>query len=206
MLPPCGCGASAAAMVGSEGPAGAATWADWWLPPVYSVHGRSVDWLFNVIFWITMVIFVVVEIVLVYFAIKYRFRPERKKGIFSHGNTRLEMAWTIAPAIVLIWISLATKRVWDEFRYGNANDTDRAQLMVIGQQFKWNFIYPGPDGKVGKYLNYPKPSDPEYAHKPAKQAADLVATELTANPLGQRMSAKDPKDPGLDDDYVTAAG
>jgi heme/copper-type cytochrome/quinol oxidase subunit 2 len=193
-------------MFALAGSAGAATWHDWWLPYDYSEHGPNVDWLFNVIFWITMVIFVVVEILLVYFAIKYRYRPERKKGIFSHGNTRLEMAWTIAPAIVLIWISLATKRVWDEFRYGNATDTDPAQLMVIGQQFKWNFIYPGPDGKVGKYLNYPKPSDPEYAYLPAGKAAALVATELNANPLGQRMNGKDPKDPGLDDDYVTSAG
>jgi cytochrome c oxidase subunit 2 len=188
--------------------AGAATWHDWWLPYDYSEHGPRVDYLFNVVFWITMVIFVAVEIVLVYFAVKYRRRPERKKGIFSHGNTRLEMAWTIAPAIVLIWISLETKHVWDEFRFGNAkdSDSDRAQLMVIGQQFKWNFIYPGPDGKIGKYLNYPKPSDPEFAYKPAKQAADLVATELTANPLGQRMNAKDPNDPGLDDDYVPQPG
>jgi heme/copper-type cytochrome/quinol oxidase subunit 2 len=190
------------------GSAGAATWHDWWLPYDYSEHGPRVDRLFNVIFWITMVIFVLVEIVLVYFAIKYRFRPERKKGIFSHGNTRLEMAWTIAPAIVLIWISLDTKHVWDEFRYGNAKDkdSDRAQLMVIGQQFKWNFIYPGPDGKIGKYLNYPKPADPEYAYKPADQAATLIATELNENPLGQRMNAKDAKDPGLDDDYVPTPG
>jgi heme/copper-type cytochrome/quinol oxidase subunit 2 len=200
--------AAAALVPALAGSAGAATWHDWWLPYDFSEHGPNVDWLFNVVFWITMSIFVVVELLLVYFAIKYRHRPERKKGIFSHGNTKLEMAWTIAPAIVLIWISLATKQVWDEFRYGNAkdNDADRAQLMVIGQQFKWNFIYPGPDGKVGKYLNYPKPSDPEYSYLPAGKAAALVATELNANPLGQRMNAKDPKDPGLDDDYVAAAG
>src|SRR5688572_32959917 len=77
------------------------TWADWWLPKDYSAHGPSMDWLFNVIFWITMVIFVAVEVLIVYFAVKYRYRPDRK-GVFSHGNTRLEMAWTIAPAIVLL--------------------------------------------------------------------------------------------------------
>lgn len=181
-------------------------WADWWLPSDYSVHGPNVDWLFTVIFWITMVIFVGVELLLVYFAIKYRFRPG-KKGIFSHGNTKLEMAWTIAPAIVLIWISMATKSVWDEYRkIGKAGEADAAQIMVIGQQFKWNFIYPGPDGKVGKYLAYPKPSDPEYAHKPAELAARDVANELLENPLGQRMNAADPNDPGLDDDYTPQPG
>src|SRR5688572_15223392 len=68
---------------------------DWWLPPDRSTHGHGIDSLFNVTFWITMVTFVAVEIVLVVFLIKYRYRPDKKKAIFTHGNTRLEMAWTL---------------------------------------------------------------------------------------------------------------
>jgi cytochrome c oxidase subunit 2 len=207
MLPTCGAAAGAtAAVLASAAPAGAATWADWWLPPDYSAHGPHVDWLFNVIFWITMGVFVFVELLLVYFAIRYRHRPERRKGIFSHGNTKLEMIWTLAPAVVLIWIAAVSKRVWDEYRYGVAHETDRTQVMVIGQQFKWNFIYAGPDGKLGRYLVYPKPSDPAYAHKPADLAAKDVAVELQDNPLGQVMNKADANDPGLDDDYVKQPG
>jgi heme/copper-type cytochrome/quinol oxidase subunit 2 len=166
------------------------------------------DWLFKVVFWITMVIFIAVELVLVYFAIKYRHRPEKKKGVFTHGNTRLEMIWTIIPAIILLWISLATKKVWDEYRFGNSDlkSEDRTHIMVVGQQFKWNFIYPGPDRMLGRYLAYPKPGDPQFAYKPADQAQREVNSALLANPLGQRIDARDAKDPGIDDDYVPNPG
>src|SRR6478735_4139900 len=75
----------------------------WWLAPDYSVHGRAVDGLFVLIFWITMVVFIAVQIAIVYFAIKFRSRKGvKRRALFTHGNTRLEMAWTILPAIILI--------------------------------------------------------------------------------------------------------
>jgi cytochrome c oxidase subunit 2 len=184
-----------------------ATWADWWLPTNYSEHGIGMDWLFNVIFWITMIIFVAVEVLLVYFAIKYRFRPERRKGVFSHGNTRLEMIWTLVPAVILIWISLATKQVWDEYRFGTRSKAgERAQVLVVGEQFKWNVVYPGPDGKLGRYLAYPKITDPKYNFKPRDQAVRDVENDLRDNPMGQSINPDDPNDPGKDDDYSRQPG
>lgn len=192
--------APSAALAGAE-------WKDWWLPEDFSRHGPAMDWLFNVIFWITMVIFVAVEILIVYFAVKYRFRPDRRKGVFSHGNTRLEMIWTIVPAVILIWISLATKQVWDTYRFGDAADEGkRAQILVVGEQFKWNVVYPGPDGKLGTYLSYPKTTDPKYNFKPGPQATKDVENELRDNPLGQAIDEKDPNDPGKDDDYARQPG
>lgn len=189
------------------GAARAAEWEHWWLLEDFSKHGPEMDWLFNVIFWITMIIFVAVEVLLVYFAIKYRFRPERGKGIFSHGNTRLEMLWTIIPAVILIWIVLASKQVWDTYRFGNAaEEGQRTQILVVGEQFKWNVVYPGPDGKLGKYLAYPKPTDPEYNFKPQSQAMRDVETDLRDNPLGQSIDKDDPNDPGKDDDYSRQPG
>src|SRR5215213_4125446 len=139
--------------------------ADWkyWLPPNYSEHGGSMDMLFNWIFWITTIIFFIVEITLLVFLVKYRQRNDGRRAIFTHGNTRLEMAWTLAPAVILIILALATKRVWDGYRYSkDANDPGRAQVLVVGEQFKWNFVFPGPDGKLGTYLAYPKPADAKY--------------------------------------------
>ncbi|MDB5318611.1 MAG: hypothetical protein JWN40_242 [Phycisphaerales bacterium] len=133
---------------------------NWWLPENYSVHGKDVDYLFAVIFWLTTVVMLGVFAVMIYFIIKYRFNPARKKAHFSHGNPKLEMIWTIIPAIILTVISLYSKGVWDTYRHGNPNDTRKvARILVIGEQFQWNVIYAGPDGKIGKYLIYPKPSD-----------------------------------------------
>ena len=196
-------------------------WGAWWLPPVHSEHGVAVDQMFYWIFWITMITFVAVEALLVYFLIKYRSRPEKKKAHFSHGNTRLEMAWTIAPSIILAALALASKSVWDNYRYSpTAEDPNRAKVLVIGQQFKWNFIYPGPDGKIGKYLLYPKPTDAKwpvdkdgkdvvYADVPgpaslpyndAMAAINKYVTEI--NPLGKDFSDPD----GKDDVYANEAG
>jgi heme/copper-type cytochrome/quinol oxidase subunit 2 len=174
--------------------------------------------MFYWIFWITMITFVAVEATLVVFLIKYRRRPERKKAHFTHGNTRLELAWTIAPSIILAILALASKKIWDNYRYADpsVDDASRAKVLVIGQQFKWNFIYPGPDGKIGKYLLYPRPTDAKWPvdqdgkdqtyadvagpaslnYKDAIEAINRYVTDV--NPLGKDFSDPDGKDDVFD--------
>jgi len=185
----------------------AAEW-KYWLPPVYSEHGPSIDLLFVWIFWITTIIFFLVEGALVVFLIKYRQRNDGRRATFTHGNTRLEMAWTLAPAVILIILALATKRVWDRYRYSpDAEDPARAQVLVIGEQFKWNFVFPGPDEKLGTYLAYPKPGDPQYRAKSYQEALREIGRYINeTNPLGQKLDPKNPKDPGKDDNYSLQPG
>lgn len=192
-------------------------WGSWWLPPDRSAHGYQIDALFTAIFWITTVTFVGVNILLVYFLIKYRHRPDRKKGIFSHGNTRLEMAWTLAPAVILALLALFSKRVWDNYRYSpTANDPNGAKVLVIGERFKWNIIYPGPDGEFGRYLMYPVPYDAKWpdgsnfqnvpgpASLPYKSA---LAAIKAYNLQGPNHLGKDLNDPlGKDDIWQSAQG
>src|SRR5207253_9794709 len=97
-------------------------WGNWWLPPVRSEHGPAIDALFTVIFWITMVTWVAVTITMIVFMIKYRHRPGKAKAHFTHGNTRLEMTWTIAPAIILAVLALFSKKVWDNYRYSPSSE------------------------------------------------------------------------------------
>jgi heme/copper-type cytochrome/quinol oxidase subunit 2 len=183
------------------------TW-KYWLPPQYSTHGDSIDMLFKWIFWLTTVIFVLVEVTLLVFLIKYRYRPDKRKGVFTHGNTRLEMAWTLAPAVILLIIALATKRVWDTYRFSEMRtDANRAQVLVVGEQFKWNFVYPGPDQKLGKYMAFPQPTDARFRTMPRDAALKEIGNYISGtNPLGQAINDKDKEDPGLDDDYVKNPG
>jgi cytochrome c oxidase subunit 2 len=211
---------AAAAFVFSAGGASAADlregWGTWWLPPDRSVHGSGIDALFNWTFWITMVTFVGVEICLIVFLIKYRYRKDKPKAHFTHGNTRLEMAWTLAPAVILAGLAVANKGVWDRLRFNpDANDPDKATILVVGEQFKWNVVYPGPDGKLGRYLIYPKPTDTRWpggitfagVKGPAQlKHADAVAAINRYIDQENRLG-KDMDDPaGKDDDWSKTPG
>jgi len=181
----------------------------YWLPPNYSTHGDAIDSLFNWIFWITTVAFVIVEATLVVFLVKYRYRPDRRKGIFTHGNTRLEMTWTLVPAVILLIIALATKRVWDQYRFSPLrDDPNKADVLVVGEQFKWNFVYPGADEKLGRYMMFPQPTDGRYKTMTREAALKEIGNYIGGtNPLGQFIDDKNKdNDPGSDDDYAKVPG
>ena len=189
---------------------------DWWLPPDRSKHGAGIDSLFNVTFWITMITFVAVEIVLIVFLIKYRHRPEKKKAVFTHGNTRLEMAWTLAPALILAGLAVANKGVWDRLRFNpESKNPDKATILVIGQQFKWNVVYPGKDNKLGGYLRFPKPTDLKWpggitfagVKAPSELKYDAAVKAINqyidqVNPIGKDLDDPD----GKDDDWTPVPG
>jgi cytochrome c oxidase subunit 2 len=185
----------------------------WWLPPDHSEHGGAFDQLFRLIFWISVVVAVGVQIGLVWCLVGYRRRPGRHAA-FIHGSIRLEVIWTVATALILFVLTLLSTRVWSAYwKPLPADQADVVRVLVVGQQFKWNVVYPGPDGRLGRYLVYPKPTD---RHWPGGERfrgvdgpADLpFADAITAinayidqiNPLGKDMD--DPA--GRDDDWRNA--
>jgi heme/copper-type cytochrome/quinol oxidase subunit 2 len=173
--------------------AGRADAVSWWLPANYSRHGVEMDYLFTLVFIITSVVMLGVFAAMVYFLVRYRHDPNRKKAHFTHGNTKIEMLWTIVPAIILIVISLYSKGVWDRYRHGDEVDHSAkpARLLVIGQQFQWNVVYAGPDGKLGRYLVYPKPTDRVWPKN-----ADGTAKTFS---FGKYQDTKGPADMPFDD-------
>jgi heme/copper-type cytochrome/quinol oxidase subunit 2 len=194
---------------------------DWWLPTNYAVHGRHIDALFGWFFWITIFVFVAVQLLLILFVIKYRARPGNTRATHLHGNLKIEIIWTVIPTLILVAMAMGSEHVWKNFRTSaDLDDPNRTQILVIGQQFKWNVIYPGPDGKFGRYLKYPKPTDanwpvdadgkavtfenvPGPASLPYKDAVTAITTYIASeNPLGKDFSDPD----GKDDDWTKAPG
>ena len=106
---------------------------------------RSQLTLFWVIFWAGLFVFITVEGAIVYAAIKYRRRGEADPPQ-THGNKRLEIAWTIVPAILLAVIAVPTLiTIFD-----NANSPDPPEdggltVAAIGHQWWFEFRYPHPD-------------------------------------------------------------
>ena len=115
-----------------------------WLPENISTYGADIDYLFYVIFWITTIVFFAVQGVLVYVLFKYRHRPGHK-ATYTHGNNALEIGWTIAPSLILVFLAVMSRSTWDEIR-AEIPPVD-VTVRVYAKQFNWDFIYPGPDAK-----------------------------------------------------------
>jgi len=114
------------------------------LPEQASTYAPQIDGMFHLIMWITGVIFVLVEAVLLVFLWKYRRRPGREVH-YTHGNNRLEVIWTIIPALICVMLALLSRKLWEDIKEHMPHDA--LEIHVTGEQFAWNILYPGPDGK-----------------------------------------------------------
>jgi cytochrome c oxidase subunit 2 len=81
---------------------------------------------------------------MVVFLVLYRYREDRR-ATYTHGNTTLEIVWTLIPAVVFVGLGLASKSQWEALKMTMpATDT---VIRVTAKQFNWEILYPGPDGK-----------------------------------------------------------
>jgi cytochrome c oxidase subunit 2 len=101
--------------------------------------------LFVPVFWIAAAVFFLVEGALILFALRYRHRKGRETiPPQIHGNTRLEIAWTIIPALILAGVAVPTvTTIFDLARKPTGPVMD---VNVLGHQWWWEFDYP--DQKV----------------------------------------------------------
>src|SRR3990170_3781631 len=117
-----------------------------WLPENVSTFGPEIDRLFTLVYYITGAVFLLVTVVLALALLLYRRRAGRR-AVYSHGNTTLELVWTIIPAIILVVISFLSQATWAKVKAHMP--PAQVHLEVTGKQFNWEVVYPGPDGKFG---------------------------------------------------------
>ena len=118
-----------------------------WLPENISAHGETMDFLFYVIYYVTSVIFILVAGCMIAFLILYRQKPGAR-AYYSHGNTTLEIIWTIVPAFILVVLLIMSQDSWAKLKLNPPANPD-IRLEVVAKQFNWIVHYPGPDGKLG---------------------------------------------------------
>ncbi len=116
------------------------------LPEQASTYAHEIDGMFHLIMWITGIIFVIVEALLFYFLWKYRHR-EGRRAHYTHGNNRLEVVWTIIPALICVLLALMSRGLWTKIK--ERMPQDALQVEITGEQFAWNFKYAGADGTIG---------------------------------------------------------
>jgi len=112
-----------------------------------SSYAHSIDGLILLIGWIVGVWFLIAEAVFFYLIFRYRHR-DGHKGEYITGEEKHQKRWiTIPHALVLVcdvFIIVGAVRVWYDIKqYLPEPD---AKIRVVGQQWAWSFVQPGPDG------------------------------------------------------------
>jgi cytochrome c oxidase subunit 2 len=118
-----------------------------WFPASASKQAKKIDTLYDVLLIVSVPVFVLVMVVVLFSVWKFRMRPgeELLDGPPIHGNTRLEIVWTAIPAILLVGLCTYSYIVLHDIEKAAAGQ--QMNVRVVGEQFTWTFYYPGRDGK-----------------------------------------------------------
>ncbi|MCL6444076.1 MAG: cytochrome c oxidase subunit II [Alicyclobacillus sp.] len=110
-----------------------------WLPPAFTSMAQNVDTLFYIMLGVVTFFFVLVEVLLVVFLIRYRRTKRNQVGYNIHGNNKLEIIWTAIPALILVIMGAYS------VHYVYALQTPQPPkyvIKVIGHEWYWEFKYP----------------------------------------------------------------
>jgi cytochrome c oxidase subunit II len=146
-----------------------------------SVQGVDIDRMMWITFALTGIVFVITQVALFWFAYKYQASDNRKAYYYPHNN-KLELIWTVIPAIALTVLVGFGLFYWYKIT-GNA-PKNAMVVEVTGSQFKWEFRYPGNDGILGK--KYFKNIDPA-KNNPMGQLWDDPANYDDVYSIGEPM-------------------
>ena len=115
--------------------------------PNASVHGEWIDDMF----WLTMIIlgivFVITQVLLFWYSYKFQYQEGKRAYFFPHNN-KLEIIWTVIPAIVMSLLVFNGWKNWTKIT-GPAPE-ESVVVEVLGRQFNWMVRYPGADNKLGR--------------------------------------------------------
>jgi cytochrome c oxidase subunit 2 len=106
-----------------------------------STAAPKIDDLLNILIVLSSLVFAIVVVALGYALIAFRAKPgDESDGEPIHGNTRLEIAWTVIPTIIVLFAGGWSWKVLNEIEETKAN---HLTVDVFSQQYAWSFGYPG---------------------------------------------------------------
>ncbi|OAB60869.1 hypothetical protein AY599_19550 [Leptolyngbya valderiana BDU 20041] len=112
----------------------------WFGGKSYTSAGRQADWMFMFIWWLSVAFFVVLMVLMVYFAVRYRRRKGQAAPASPGHNTPLEITWTIIPTIFFFVMFFEGFRGYINLNYNKVGAIE-ANLMAF--QWSWTLEYPG---------------------------------------------------------------
>jgi cytochrome c oxidase subunit II len=114
------------------------------LPEPATPSGGAINDIYWVVFAIAAVVFVLVEGALFLFVFRFRRRPETPEDVEGpqiHGNTRIEVAWTLVPVLLLVAIT-AFVLVKLPTVHAAPAEGEGESIRVTAHQFYWQYEYP----------------------------------------------------------------
>jgi cytochrome c oxidase subunit 2 len=117
-----------------------------------STAAHKIDRLLDVMIVLSSFVFSIVMVMLVYAVWRWRARPgDESDGAPIHGNTRLEITWTVIPTVIVLFGAIYS---WITLSDIEAHDPNRMVVDVYGQQYEWHFNYPE-QGVTSRELHVP---------------------------------------------------
>ncbi|MBV8562589.1 MAG: cytochrome c oxidase subunit II [Actinobacteria bacterium] len=125
-----------------------------WLPEPASREAGRIHFVIWFVIVICIVIFAVVAAAIIYAVTHFRAAPDDlSDGPPIHGNTKLEIAWTLIPTVLVTAIAIVSAIVLSR---NDAQGKDVLHVNVTAQQFAWSFSYPDAGGASSPILRLPK--------------------------------------------------
>ncbi|HEX6179786.1 MAG TPA: cytochrome c oxidase subunit II [Chitinophagaceae bacterium] len=112
-----------------------------------SDHGEKIDAMLYITLVITGVVFFITQILLFWFSYKYQYSEKRKAYYYPHNN-KLELIWTVVPAIFLTVLVGFGLYYW--FKITGEAPANALKVEITGRQFAWIGRYEGKDRTFGK--------------------------------------------------------
>jgi cytochrome c oxidase subunit 2 len=106
---------------------------------------RKIQDLYVFVFWLSVVVFIGVQGGLLWVLWRFRARPGHELPEQTHGNTTLEIGWTIAPAVILVLMAVPTIQTIFALETDPEVSPDGSKPLIIdvvGRQWWWQFSYP----------------------------------------------------------------
>ena len=144
------------------------------LAPEGEVAEKQRD-LFMLAMWPALVVMILVEGGIVFMVLRWRRRSNDEMPKQTHGNTPLEIGWTILPTIIII-VFVGIPMIPVLFELGRAPKADAYPVTVTGVQWAWLFEHPDIEGPDGQPI-----SESSELHIPAGREIALTITSGDVN-------------------------
>ena len=117
------------------------------LPEAASIEGEHDDNLFDITFWLIGIVQFAMQFLIFFFTYKYRGNKD-KKALFYADSHKLELIWTVIPAITIVILIGYGLWAWNNIMYVG-DDENPIEIEVYSRQFDWQARYAGEDNQLG---------------------------------------------------------